>query len=497
MTSDCMKKMPLMLTIMVIASLLPASADILYNGYIYVNEKILVGPYVVYLKEVSESGSLATLLIMKDNVVLYPTGQKTPFSIAGKEIKVEDIVINVEEVFSTGARISISGPSKYKIGRASIVFDVTVGTTPSRINPGEEFALNIDIKNDGSQRAFNISTTLILPDITPALFSTLQSNTVYFDFLDASSSRPATFAMKTDGKTPSGSYTMLLQITFFDGSSLKPQTVYKKFSLIVEGEPKVTVSKVQTKPDKVRPGNKDILLTVSLENQGTDDARFLQATFVCENPFTLASSYSQTFSVGLLKVGMAVPAVFAIDVSNDASSGKYDLSLDLSYNDSFEKKYNERQSFTLTIPETPNIVITNVVVGKAVEGESFDVHIFLKNTGGAKAESVIVEALEKSEQPLEYETKSDLVGDMEPQGSGEAVLVLRAKNGASQKTHLVSLKLRASGDRGEGDYGLYYFDGSFEVTVKKGIGTNTILYGAGAVVVIVLLLLFFFVRKKG
>ena len=495
---DSMKRMAPILVIMVAVSLVPVSADILYNGYIYVNERILVGPYIIYLKEVSESGSLAILLVMKDNAVLYPTGQKLPFSYAGQEIKVEDIVVNVQEVFSTGARISVSGPSKYKIGRAGIVLDIRVHTTPAMIIPGEEFSLNIDVSNEGSQRAFNVSTTLALPDMTPALFSTLQSNTTYFDFLDASSTRLASFKMKTDGKTPSGSYTILLSMTYFDGSSAKPQTVYKKFSLIVEGQPRVSVAKVSTNPSKVHPGNKAVLLTVSFENQGTDDARFLEATLVCEDPFSLASSYSQTFSAGILKSGMSVPALFAIDVSSDASSGRHDLFLDLTYKDSFENSYSERQVVELTIPETPHLIVINVIVGKAVEGESFSVHIFLKNTGKDKAESVIVEAQEKSEQPFEYDIKSDLVGDIEPEGTGEAVLVLNAQKGASAKMHLISLKIRASGDKKEGDYGLYLFDSSFEVRVGKGVPRNTILYAAGAFFIVVILAgLFFLARKKG
>lgn len=77
-----------------------------------------------------------------------------------------------------------------------------------------------------------------------------------------------------------------------------------------------------------------------------------------------------------------------------------------------------------------------------VPGSKADVLIKVKNTGSEKAEAVSLRVFKDTSQPFEFSEKSDFIGKLEPNESGEAVIRFTVDTKAPAKKYLIDVELR-------------------------------------------------------
>ena len=75
-------------------------------------------------------------------------------------------------------------------------------------------------------------------------------------------------------------------------------------------------------------------------------------------------------------------------------------------------------------------------------GTKAEFRIKVKNTGNEKAESVSLRVFKDASQPFEFNEKSDFIGKLEKDDSGDAVLRITVDKNAAAKKYLLDVELR-------------------------------------------------------
>ncbi|MFQ6088890.1 MAG: COG1361 S-layer family protein, partial [Candidatus Methanofastidiosia archaeon] len=282
------------------------------------------------------------------------------------------------------------------------------------------------------------------------------------------------------------------------GVSKKPRTATKIFGLTISGLPDIEIAKFSSIPKKIRPGSMNVQLIMSVENQGTDDARFLSVKLLPREPFEFSSSYEQSYNLGILKRGMYSDAIFFIDVDKKARSGNYSIPVQINFMDSKNKIHKIEKTVTVTIKESPYLEVVGFETSpKEVAASKYvDLKILIKNTGDEKAEEVVVEAQEVSEYPFDFEVLSDLLGNLSPGKTGQAILRLKVDRNANLKEYILVIQLKCTGDREREDFGVYYFEDTVMLKIEREASQTKIYLVIAFVFVILGALILLKVRKS-
>ncbi len=75
-------------------------------------------------------------------------------------------------------------------------------------------------------------------------------------------------------------------------------------------------------------------------------------------------------------------------------------------------------------------------------GSNAEFRIKVKNTGNEKADSVSLRVFKDASQPFEFNEKSDFIGKLEKNDSGDAVLRVIVDKNAAAKKYLLDVELR-------------------------------------------------------
>ncbi|MBW9223664.1 hypothetical protein KKP90_03670, partial [Methanothermococcus sp. SCGC AD-155-E23] len=106
--------------------------------------------------------------------------------------------------------------------------------------------------------------------------------------------------------------------------------------------------------------------------------------------------------------------------------------------------------------------------------------------GNEKAGSVRISAIRNSAQPFDYPRKSDTIGTLNPGENGTGAIVLSVDRDAVPKEYLVTLEIRAIGDREKGDDNVYVTQKSIKVKVEReGDGIPLIVLGVIGLLIVV------------
>jgi hypothetical protein len=241
-------------------------------------------------------------------------------------------------------------------------------------------------------------------------------------------------------------------------------------------------------PENIRPGNENVKIKVNLANQGTEGAKYVKAYLDLEEPFSLSKSYESSYNLGTLSGGAAKDAEFLINVSDNAKKMTYIVPMIVEYRDSSNNLLKEEFELNLDIKGKPELEITEYrLVPETVRaGGSAKIYLTIENRGEEKAESIIVEAIERSEQPFDFTSKNDYIGVLEPGQKAEVVLATDVKSIAEEKTYQLNLRIRAVGDKEKQDLNVYLFQRNIDIPVEKSVSNIRIGVMIGLIVVLLI-----------
>jgi hypothetical protein len=240
----------------------------------------------------------------------------------------------------------------------------------------------------------------------------------------------------------------------------------------IRGAPAIEITKTETDPSELQAGDTYAKLTLKVGNTGTDSTKYLKVSLNASYPFKFSQAYSQVYETSLLASGASADATFYIDVEKNATSGSYNIPVRVEFEDTSGTQYEETKSIQITIKEKPDfeLVTVETTPKEIAQGSTVELRIKIRNIGNEKAESVSVRAVGTSEQPFDFDVKSDFVGNIKPNETGEAILKLTVKNSASLKSYNLDAEVRCTGDKETGDENVYLNDITVPITVSKARG---------------------------
>ena len=486
-----MKKINIFLIGVFLISVLAPSAyastdTVIYSGALYDNEFIFVGPYAVALTDYKDT--IASFMVLEGTAPISPLGV---YISEGESLKANDITINLIDVSKVGVNVIIKGPVGYKIGRSQYEFVIKeVKTNPLNVEPGEAFDLEILLSNEGSMKAYTVKASLTVPP-AGAVVPFMPENTsdsIYIGDLEARTEKVLSFKLRANEKITAGNYPMTLVLYFYDGTTPYPRPYTIQFGLRAAGRTEIMVVNFSSTPENIRPGNENVKIKVNLANQGTESAKYVKAYLDLKEPFSLSKSYESSYNIGTLSGGTAKDAEFLINVDNDAKKMTYIVPMTVEYRDSSNNLLKEQFELNLDIKGKPNLEITEYrLVPETVRaGGSAKIYMTIENRGEEKAESIIVEAIERSEQPFDFTSKNDYIGVLEPGQKAEVVLATDVKSIAEEKTYQLNLRIRAVGDKEKQDLNVYLFQRNIEIPVEKSVSNIRIGVMIGLIVVLLI-----------
>jgi len=447
---------------------------VIYSGYLYDKEFVFVGPYALALTDYKDT--MASFMVLEGTAPVGPLGV---YISEGESLKVNDITINLIEVSNVGVNVIIKGPVEYKIGRSQYEFVIKeVKTNPLNVEPGDAFDLEILLSNQGSMKAYTVKASLTVPPAEAIVPFTPDntSDSIYIGDLEAQREKLLSFKLRANEKITAGNYPMTLVLYFYDGTTPYPRPYTIQFGLRVSGRAEIMLVNFSSAPENVRPGDENVKIKVNLANQGTETAKYVKAYLNLEAPFSLSKSYESSYNVGTLSGGETKTAEFLINVSKDANKMVYKVPMIVEYRDTSNNLLKEEFELNFDIKGKPNLeIIEYRMVPETVRaGGSAKIYLTIENKGEEKAESIIVEVIERSEQPFSFTSKNDYIGVLEPGQKAEVVLSTDIKSAAEEKVYQLNLRIRAVGDKEKQDLNVYLFQENIEVPVNKST-SNTII----------------------
>jgi hypothetical protein len=277
-----------------------------------------------------------------------------------------------------------------------IVRNVYWGTNemvPQNVRPGDKnVQLSIVLVNVGDDTARSVAATLILePPLEYTYFQdgkehTATSISKTAGDIVAGMSFTLAFTLNVNSDAEEGIYHYSLEVSYKSAREL--QDVKKSYSIEVPiwwGD--LLVQEVSTQPAKIYPGSSQVRVTVTIANSGTGIASNVRLWLELKSPFKASSSGSDILILGELRSGQIYPASFIVDVLDNASFGRYYLTL----TEERGEKHVPIGEVPLYINEKVKFEVVNVSPTEARVGETgVQIQVTLRNTGSVKAESVRV-----------------------------------------------------------------------------------------------------------
>ncbi|WP_248841800.1 COG1361 S-layer family protein [Thermococcus thioreducens] len=325
-----------------------------------------------------------------------------------------------------------------------------------------------------------------------------EDNVKYLSELQPGEKATLEFRIKANEKLENGIYPLRIELKYITEPNEKEITDERLVGIDVTGRAQLILSKVSTSPGKIIPGTDNVEVDFQVDNVGTGTARTVIVKPMPGWPFSLSESSEQVIGLGSLGKGDSAHSSFKINVAENASSGTYEIPLLITYTNDLGMEKNVTLKVPIIIGAKPNIEVVGVdFAPEPLQGERVKVYIKLKNTGGEKATSVLIEGVVKADQPFSLDKRTDYIGDLAPGATGEGVIVLRIDGNAIPKDYNIQLRIRAVGDPAQGDDNVYVFERTVTIAVKENTKTQTNLRNLAIVIgVLVIIAVLYTYRKR-
>lgn len=217
------------------------------------------------------------------------------------------------------------------------------------------------------------------------------------------------------------------------------------------------VGALVTSPDKLVADTDEARLSVDIDNIGDGNAENVKVKLLLpelhrDEGFNATYAYSDEDSLGTIKKDDSKTANFYVDVGENIKDGEYSAKLKITYKDENDVNNTYRtKTLDLKIPikPAPYLIVESAktIPENLVPGSKAQFRITVKNTGNEKAESVSLRVFKDASQPFDFSEKSDFVGKLEPEDSGDAVLRVTVDKNAAVKKYLLDVELRGIDDK--------------------------------------------------
>jgi len=239
-----------------------------------------------------------------------------------------------------------------------------------------------------------------------------------------------------------GTYNVTLNWNTGEGWAMKEYPIY-----IDPKSADFVVGALLTSPEKLIADTKEAKLSVNIDNIGKGNAENVKIKLILPSGFKPTYSYSDEDSPGTIEKSSSKTTNFYVDVDENIKEGEYNAKLEITYRDENNEKntYNTKTlDLLIPIKPAPYLIVESITTNPVnlVPGAKAEFRIKVRNTGNEKADSVSLRVFKDASQPFEFNEKSDFVGKLEKNDSGDAVLRVTVDNNAVSKKYLLDVELR-------------------------------------------------------
>ncbi len=388
--------------------------------------------------------------------------------------------------------------------QATLILD-RIQFDPAIISSGDEVDIVIQfhdtVLNDKETRIgnpeYNFQITLVPDDTVSKEYILIQNadgdnlyGTVY-----AGEQYNKKFRIKVNQNAPAGTYQFKLIGQWYFKGVPEDMTQEASFKMSVKKEGvTLGISNVVSSPDKIRSGDKDILLTTEIFNSGEKTAKNINVKL--EYPQGISASYTNNneLNIGVIESMQKQNLQFYIDTDNEIKSGTYYIRYTIDYQDIDSNKYTKTELFPVVIKKKPYLkVIESHTTGLA--GETAQLYVTIQNVGEEKAESADIRIIKQSSQPFEMDVRSSYLGQLKSGENATAVFTININRDAEIKSHSLNLALRAKGDSEQGDSNIYTYSDSATINVTGKKANNYPIYAAVFAILVIISAIIFYTKK--
>jgi hypothetical protein len=405
-----------------------------------------------------------------------------------------DVTVSYDEVEDEDGEDTITHHKWTKIYYLPVygMANFEINTKNTSLTPAKTEVVPITLYNKGTGTAKQCTITIGGNNY----ISPIDITKFYIGTVNANEGKLINLKLYTNEKTPESSYLIPATISWVDEDGAQ-RTENINIGLLVQGDVLLGISNVITSPKEIKPGNTYVRIDTTITNNGHGEAKDIKVHLKTEYPFKDSWSNANYKDIGTLSGSESKEVSFTIDVDKNAPPKHYKIPVEIEYLDIFNKKHNITKTIDVYIKPKPIIeIIPEEYTVKA--GTENTVLIHVKNVGNEKAENVKVSAIKNSAQPFDYPTKSDTVGTLVPGENGTGAIVIDVDKNAVAKDYIITIEIRAVGDKEEGDDNVYITQKSIKVKVENGSKSYlSIGIGLTLVILIIVGLYLYRGRKKG
>lgn len=321
---------------------------------------------------------------------------------------------------------------------------------PDPAQPGQYVELRFKVEKQGADTLKNVSFTLDAPypfsfdpsDKPTKVFGDMKGYTVddgYYILY---------YKLRVDSDALEDTYTVKLRESDNNGKML----ITKEFDIRVNNDkPEFVLGTLVTSPKKLTGYTTDGELDVELENIGEMDAQNVIMTVNLPKGFKETYGYSNRANLGTITAGASKTAKFFIDLDEGMKGGVYETNVTIQYkeaNSNYNKYKITRLQLGIPIKSSPIFEIEKVETNPQTirPGDTVELKVFIKNVGGADADSTSMRVFKESSQPFSFNDKTDYIGKLISGETGEALLKFTVDKDATSKEYLLDVELRAIDD---------------------------------------------------
>ncbi len=305
------------------------------------------------------------------------------------------------------------------------------------------------------------------------------------------------FRLKIQDNAPAGNYALKLVGQWYKNGQPYSSQQSANFMMQVKKEGiSLSVSNIISDPERIRSGDKNILLNAEIYNSGEKAAKNVKVGLFYPQGITSSYTNNNQLNLGVIESMQKKTLQFYVDTDKYMKSGIYYVNYTLDYQDTDSNNYYTVSSFPVVIKKKPHIVVINSS-GFGLAGKNAELKVVLKNIGEEKADAVDVRIIKQSSQPFEMDVRSSYIGQLNPGEEATAIFNLGINQDAEIKIHNLNLAIRAKGDSEEGDSNVYTYSDSASLDVTGKVENNYPTYAAiFAGLVVVFAVIFYAVKKS-
>ncbi|MFH1424226.1 MAG: CARDB domain-containing protein [archaeon] len=317
------------------------------------------------------------------------------------------------------------------------------------VQPGDSFTLRLVFDNIGTTGATSIDYEIIAGSAISG-YSTGHSE---IGGVPAGESRIVKVPLTVASDASTGAHPLTVKVRYGGGSNSPLQ---EEFTVQVGNRADLYLQNIWLEPEVFEPGS-DVTLYASFKNVGEDAARKVSAVIVANSTDIKPVLSGGEAYVDIIGKGSTKALPFTIAAESGTSTGMYDATITVNYEDSTGVSASEEFDIGIPVSGTPSLEILNTKI------ETGEYKIEVQNLGTSKAKAIKV-TLRQDGQIVGVDIENEIKADKKSTfrftaytaGVGEVTMeYLDEENREYSETIPVSISGSASG--GSGASGIIFF----------------------------------------